>query len=114
MEIKGDNYSITYDKLKCEIICKGSFRLAGVSLYQKIVDMLNEIVEMQPPEITLNFTELQFLNSSGINVIFKFVIKVRNKKTIHLTILGTSKFTWQKKSLKNLKRLMPSINLNIE
>ncbi|MEL0588976.1 MAG: hypothetical protein U1O81_07445 [Planktothrix rubescens PR223] len=64
--------------------------------------------------ITINLQELEFLNSSGINMLSKFVIEVRNKKETKLKVLASKKISWQGKSLKNLTKLMPSLELNIE
>ncbi len=114
MEIKGENYSVTYDPAAAAIKCRGSLRLYGASGYADIVNLLNDAAERHPPAISLDLRELQFLNSSGINTLSKFVIKVRNLKVSRLAVLGSGKFPWQKKSLKNLLRLMPDLNLTIE
>ncbi len=114
MEVKGENYCVRYDEETSVIVCEGSLRLYGASGYEDIVKLFNEVADNKPTAITLNLQDLQFLNSSGINAISKFVIKVRNHKTSEITVLGASKFPWQMKSLKNLQRLMPSLSLVIE
>ena len=63
--------------------------------------------------ITLQLKNLQFLNSSGINTLSKFVIRVRNEKQSEVLVQGTEKFPWQSKSLRNLQRLMPELRLEI-
>jgi len=40
-----------------------------------------------------------------------FVVKVREKGNVQLVLQGSEKILWQTKSLKNLQRLMPSLNL---
>lgn len=82
--------------------------------YAPIVDLLNEVTESSPNMITLDLRKLEFLNSSGINIISKFVIKVRQLKNIQITIQGSKQIPWQGKSLKNLQRLMPSMHLELE
>lgn len=114
MEIRTENYSIYYDKLTQTAIFNGSLRLSGMEEYDPIVKLLNEVADTQPSTITLNLRELDFLNSSGINVLSKFVIKVRQKGNIHMVVLGSNKVPWQGKSLKNLQRLMPSLDLLLE
>ena len=42
------------------------------------------------------------------------VINARNRKTCILTIRGSNAVPWQGKSLNNLKRLMPSLDLVLE
>ncbi|MFB2981292.1 STAS domain-containing protein [Microseira sp. BLCC-F43] len=114
MEIRTENYSIYYDKLTETAIFNGSLRLSGIEEYDPIVQLLNNLAEQEPSTITLNLRQLDFLNSSGINVLSKFVIKVREKGNIHMVVLGSNEVPWQGKSLKNLQRLMPSLNLVLE
>ena len=114
MEIKTEHYSIYYDKQTETAIFNGSLRLSGMEEYDPIVQLLNEVAEQQPSTITLNLQDLEFLNSSGINVLSKFVIKVRQTGNIHMVVLGSKEIPWQGKSLKNLQRLMPSLDLLLE
>ncbi len=114
MEISGENYSVVYDPSNATITCKGSLRLYGTEGYAEVMALFNEVVEQDPDTITLKLHDLQFLNSSGINTLSKFVIQVRNQKGSHLVVRGTHKFPWQGKSLKNLQRLMPDLQLVLE
>ncbi|HAZ49907.1 MAG TPA: hypothetical protein DDW76_37145 [Cyanobacteria bacterium UBA11369] len=114
MEIKTQHYSIYYDKLTETAVFNGSLRLSGIEEYDPIVQLLNDLAEQQPSTITLNLRQLEFLNSSGINVLSKFVIKVRQKGNIRMVVLGSHEIPWQGKSLKNLQRLMPSLDLVLE
>ena len=114
MEIKTEDYSIWYDTTTSTVNCQGSLRLSGMDEYAPIVQLLNDVAEEEPPIITLNLRELEFLNSSGISMLSKFVIKVRQKKTIQIVVIGSKGIPWQGKSLKNLQRLMPSLTLELE
>ena len=111
MEVKGDDYRVWYDTSDQSIYCQGSLRLAGTEEYAPIVQLLEQVIEEAPKQIALNLCQLEFLNSSGINVLSKFVIKVRQKETISITVKGSDAVPWQGKSLKNLQRLMPSLKL---
>ncbi|PZO44528.1 MAG: hypothetical protein DCF19_01920 [Pseudanabaena frigida] len=111
MEVKGDDYHVWYDQSDVCIYCQGSLRLAGTEEYAPIVKVLEYVIEQTQPNITLNLCQLEFLNSSGINVLSKFVIKVRQKETISITVKGSESIPWQGKSLKNLQRLMPALKL---
>lgn len=114
MEIKTEDYNIYYDDETKTISFHGSLRLSGMDEYAPIVQILNDLAEQQPPVITLNLRELEFLNSSGISMLSKFVIKVRQKKEITMVVQGSKGIPWQGKSLKNLQRLMPSLTLELE
>ena len=114
MEIKHEDYQVSYDTDTATITCQGSFRLRGTAEYAPIVDILNEAADAKPETITLDLTELQFLNSSGINTLSKFVIRVRKHKASQVIIKGSSQYPWQSKSLKNFQRLLPNLQLDIE
>jgi hypothetical protein len=111
MEVKGDDYRVWYEESDAVIYCQGSLRLAGTEEYSPIVQVLENVIEQSPKKIALNLCQLEFLNSSGINVLSKFVIKVRQKETIKITVQGSESIPWQGKSLKNLQRLMPALKL---
>jgi hypothetical protein len=114
MEVCGGDYRVVYDPTTAVILCQGSFRLYGVAGYEAIAELLNQVVDEKPPQITLNLKDLEFLNSSGINTISKFIIRLRNLKTIELVIKGNREVSWQEKSLENLQRLMPTLKLEME
>jgi hypothetical protein len=113
MEIKNEDYSVVYDPADTTVNFQGSLRLSGMPEYAPIVELLDRTLETNPDCITLNLEKLEFLNSSGINVLSKFVIKVRQKKTVRTIVRGNQNILWQAKSLKNLKRLMPSLQLEL-
>ena len=113
-EIKEQDYLIVYDPDHATITFQGLLRLQGLPAYAPISDLLNDLVDQKPENITLNLRELTFLNSSGIDMLLKFVIKVRKLKTSQLTVLVSDEVPWHKKSLNNLQRLMPGLNLEFE
>ncbi|MEA5471467.1 slr1659 superfamily regulator [Spirulina sp. 06S082] len=114
MEIKTETYGINYDESTMTICFEGSLRLSGMDEYMPIVELLRDIAQKTPPHITLNLRELKFLNSAGINVLSKFTIEVRKNKAIAMTVQGAKNVPWQGKSLKNLQRLMPALELEWE
>ena len=109
-EIKQEDYEVSYDSESHTIVCQGTFRLRGTE-YTPITEKLNDIATEQPEKIILNLRDLKFLNSSGINMLSKFIIRVRNTKVSHIIVQGNETFPWQRKSLKNLQRLMPQLQL---
>jgi len=111
VEIKTQTYNITYNKESSTIQCAGSLRLSGMAEYAPVIELFNQAVEDEAPQLILNLRKLDILNSSGINVLSKFVIRIRQKKKIQLIVQGASNIPWQTKSLKNLQRLMPTIKL---
>ena len=111
MEIITKNYSLIYDRSTKVITCEGSLRLKGTEEYLPIINILNNVIEQEPPEVILNLEKLKFLNSSGLSILSKFIINVRKKKNIQMVVLGSKDIPWQQTSLKNLQRLMPALKL---
>ena len=109
--IESENYQV--NSQQGEIMIKGILRLNGLDEYQPIVDILEEQL-FSSDKLTLNLKELKFLNSSGIAMLSKFVINVRKSESKKLTIIGSKNELWQGKSLINLKRLFPALELIIE
>lgn len=113
LEVKGEDYQVWYEPEANQINCKGSLRLGGTEEYAPIAALMEAGIANPPVDLTINLTELDFLNSSGINMLSKFVIKARQKLGVKLTIKGSKAIPWQGKSLKNLQRLMPNLVLEI-
>ncbi|MBX2864837.1 MAG: hypothetical protein KTR27_14900 [Leptolyngbyaceae cyanobacterium MAG.088] len=113
MEIKGKEYEVVYDPAVSTVIFAGELALMGMGEYPPIATLLEQSLEtaitQKPSQLTLDLRHLKFLNSSGINVISKFVIKVRRAGNVAMTIKGSDSIPWQSKSLVNLKRLMPGM-----
>ncbi len=114
MEIKTESYNIIYDETSHNVVFDGSLRLNGSEEYASISELLDSIAQQEPEKIVLDLKDLSFLNSSGISILSKFVIKVRKSKNIQMVVIGAKKNPWQGKSLKNLQRLMPSLKLELE
>jgi hypothetical protein len=114
MEIKTADYQVSYDSETNTLSCKGSLRLSGMDEYAPIVELFHQVAALEPPLINVDLKTLEFLNSSGINVLSKFIIKVRQKKIVKMVVQGSKQIPWQGKSLKNLQRLMPNLQLEWE
>jgi len=110
--IEDDGYKVEYNATDKTVDFSGTLRLSGLTEYAPIVECLETAVD-DADSLTLSLKDLSFLNSSGIAVLSKFVIKARNKPDFSLTILGSDETPWQGKSLKNLQRLMPGLKLEL-
>lgn len=109
-QVSNDNYTLTYDEESGNITIKGTLRLNGIAEYQPVLDVLLKACEKDVP-VKLNLQELDFLNSSGIASLSKFIIHARSLENIQLSIIGSKSIPWQGKSLVNLQRLMPALEL---
>jgi hypothetical protein len=113
MEIKTEDYRICYDPSTATVSFVGSLRLSGPAEYAPIVELLGSLASVEPAKITLNLQQLEFLNSSGINMLSKFIIEVRKQARVQMAVQGSQRIAWQGKSLKNLQRLMPGLQLEL-
>lgn len=113
-EIKDQDYAVQYNSDSSIVDFIGLLSLNGAQEYAPIAKLLNKIATEEPDEMTLNLKQLEFLNSSGISMLSKFVLGLRKKKAIQLVILGSKEMPWQSKSLKNLQKFLPSLKLVIE
>lgn len=110
--LQTDDYSLIFDAEQATVRCKGILRLEGVAEYQPLIDLLLAAIDVTP-DLILNLEELEFLNSSGISTLSMFVVKIRNRGDVQLTLRGSAKILWQTKSLRNLQRLMPALKLEL-
>ena len=78
------------------------------------MQVLTTAADAKPATLTLDLRLLQFLNSSGINTLAKFVLHVRQYTATQVVMQGSQQFPWQEKSLKNFQRLLPRLHLEIE
>ena len=92
---------------------EGTMRLSGTEAYAPIRDLMDDVLRTSPAVITLDLTSLEFLNSSGINLLAKFTVEVRKAEGVRMLVRGSKLIPWQSKSLPNLKRLLPTLVLEI-
>jgi hypothetical protein len=111
--INGESFEIRLEDDNSTVFFKGALRLSGMDDYAPILDMLKETLISPAAPIVLDLRELDFLNSSGITMFSRFVIEARDHTGINLQILASEAVPWHVRSLKNLQRLMPSLNIHL-
>lgn len=112
-DIKGPGYRVWYDAAARTLHFEGLLRLA-TSEYRPIDELLEAVLKTNPAALHLRLTQLEFLNSSGINMLYKFAIAVRKRPEVKIRVNGSSAIAWQNKSLPNLKKFHPNLELVID
>ena len=111
--IRGESFEIWAEEKKNTVFFKGALRLSGVEDYAPVLEMLKEMLTNPLMPIVLDLRELDFLNSSGINMLSRFVIEARDRSDIALYLFASASIAWHARSLKNLQRLMPDLTIQL-
>ncbi len=111
--IHGESFDIRLEEESSTILFKGALRLCGTEDYAPILDMLKETLTDPAMPIVLDLRELDFLNSSGITMLSRFVMEARDRPGIDVQVLASESVPWHARSLKNLQRLMPGLSIRL-
>lgn len=108
-EIRDTDYRLWHDEASATVHFEGSIRLRPHD-YEPLWSFLVGALDRKPPALTLDFAQLAFLNSSGINAVYKLAVEMRKRGGVKLVVIA-GPGAWQKKSLPNLKRFLPDVEL---
>lgn len=115
MEVKSADYRVAAAEGSNTVSLEGTLRLNGADEYQPIQQLLDEsLARASGGECCWDLRQLQFLNSSGINMLYQLVIKARRMGGVKMRVIGSKDVAWQSKSLANMTRFMPGLQLDLE
>lgn len=109
--IDGDIYKIYYEEEEKAIYFEGNLRLWDPTDYQKIRQFMLDTLELQLEKLTLDFVKLEFLNSSGISTLCKFVLDAKKINRHTICFVGNREILWQRKSFENFLKLWDAVQL---
>lgn len=104
---------IVYEQEISTILLSGSMRLANMKEYDQVSAFLKETTQDLSGPLTLDFENLQFLNSSGITTLSLFILWCKKNGQIKLTVKGSKAISWQQKSLSNFKKLWSEVTIDM-
>lgn len=113
MEVKDTGYRVWYEAATSTVFFEGSLRLSSAE-FTSISKLLTRVIDSSPASITLHMRSLRFLNSSGINTLYKFAIALRKRGAVPVVVKATKDVGWQDKSLPNLKKFLPTVTIEME
>ncbi len=111
--IHGESFDIRLEEENSTVLFKGALRLCGTEDYAPILDLLKETLTAPATPIVLDLRELDFLNSSGITMLSRFVMEARDRPGIDVQVLASESVPWHSRSLRNLQRLMPTLSIRL-
>jgi hypothetical protein len=111
--IHGESFEIRLEEENANVLFKGALRLCGTEDYAPILDMLKEMLINPTTPIVLDIRQLDFLNSSGITMLSRFVMEARAHEGIDVQVLASEAVPWHARSLRNLQRLMPTLTIRL-
>ena len=116
MEIKTGDYQVVFTENEKKIVFEGIMRLQNLKAYHPIKDLMKAAFNLlsEGDVLTLDFSKLEFLNSSGITNFSMFVLESKKTgKAVSLYVIGSNKVGWQDKSLNNFKKLWKDVKVEI-
>jgi len=111
LKIEDDNFKIWYESEQHIIYFEGILRLWDPSEYSEIRKFMHDIHDLGMEVITLDISNLEFLNSSGISMFCKFVFDIKKINKTSILFVGREQILWQQKSLNNIKKLWEKIDI---
>lgn len=114
LEVKGENFHIFYSHNSKVVNFAGRVRMRGLQEYTVVFDLFDKVIEIDKDVITLDLQDLELINSSGIDMLSKFIITTRKQKTVQINVIGSSSKNWQTRLLKNFQRLMPKLQYELK
>jgi len=113
MTLNAGDSKVTFNSEDNKVNFEGSMRLANMKEYDEVGAFLKKISEGIDGSLTLNFSDLQFLNSSGITTLSLFVLNCKKSGKPQLHVQGNKNVSWQQKSLSNFKKLWSEVLIEL-
>jgi hypothetical protein len=115
MNIEHQQYRVWREENSNTLYFRGRIRLHGQTDRQPLNDLLDDTIRSNSATMTWDFQELDFINGSGLDVIYRKVIRIsRDCPSMNLLVRGCDSIPWQQSALPNIKKLMPAVRLKFE
>jgi hypothetical protein len=113
-EIKSEEYTVAYDPAAATVTFEGTLRLYDYASYQPTEALLHKALAETAAVITLDVHKLAFINSSGLDMLFRFAHKAATRKDTQLVVRRSAHAApWQKKLLSTMQMMAPSLQVEL-
>ena len=113
-EIKSEEYSVTYDPATATVAFQGTLRLYDYASYQPTEALLHKALTESAAVVTLDVHQLEFINSSGLDMLFRFAHRASTRKDTQLVVRRSKDAVpWQKKLLSTMQMMAPSLQVEL-
>jgi len=91
-----------------KVVFQGAMRMESAE-EAPVIELLQRVVNRAAGEdyVVVDLHHLDFINSQGISVLYKFAINLRNKN-VNVNIYAVKQSTWQQATLNNVLKLSPN------
>ncbi len=110
MKIIDDSYSLDFIEDENKIIIKGALRLQTVEKYEEIMNFILKNAYISSEILTIDLTQLSYINSAGIASLGLFFIKLREQDK-KIRLLASRHVSWHETSLKDFQIINDNIEL---
>jgi hypothetical protein len=110
-EISKDEYRVTYDAATTTVAFYGKLRLYGWAAYQPIEGLLRRAIAGEPEVVTLDVSELEFMNSTGIDMLYRFAHKVSGHAGRLAVRRSKLPIPWQRRLISTLEMMAPNLTV---
>lgn len=114
VNVEAEEYSVRLDEGAARVSFHGAMRLRGPREYDDIKRLMRHALSLGPTRLELDFSDLKFLNSSGIGTIGQFIVDARRLGTTRVVIRGSKLHPWQLRSLATLQKVWSDVELTID
>jgi len=115
MRMDEENFQASYDEDSMTVSFSGSMRMNNLGEFDKVNKFIHEAYDLEAPELILDYTRLEFMNSAGISTLCKFIFDIKDDSPGKpLTIIGNEDILWQRKSFENLKKIWDKLTIRFE
>lgn len=92
----------------------GTLRLESKEDYHRVLAILQQTLDdCGERELTIELSDLAYLNSSGVSALSIFLIQAREAGTGPIRIQGSAQHGWQRKSLHSFGRLWDRVTVEL-